>query len=515
MRGAWTPEQIRAAEQSLFSTVAEPAVMRRAAHAVALNVRRVLVERTGGVAGRHVTLLVGAGNNGGDALWAGAELRRRGAGVTAVLLAPDRTHADGLAALRARGGRAVPAEGAHPDTAGIGASAADAVQRADAVVDGIVGLSARGGLRPTAALLVQRITAPVVAVDLPSGVDPVTGEAAENAVRAERTVTFGGSKPGLVVGSGAVHAGVIDVAPIGVHEHLPAPELAMLDGVDVGAQWPVPGPADDKYTQGVVGIAAGSATFPGAAVLAAGAAVQATSGMVRYAGPAADTVRNHWPEVVTTGAVADAGRVQSWAMGPGIGTGASGRDVVRHVLESGRPVCGDADTITLLAEDASLWDARDPDAPVVLTPHAGEFARLVGGELGADRVGAAREVAARFDVVLLLKGNTTVVAAPDGRVLVNDAAHAWPATAGSGDVLTGLIGALLATGMDPLWACGCAARVHTMAAERAALGRETSGGVAVGAPIGASALLARVPDAVREVRCRALETGAPGTVQPG
>lgn len=499
MRGVWTPDQIRAAEQRLFTRIPEPVVMRRAAHAVARHVAEVLTDCTRGVSGRHVTLLVGAGNNGGDALWAGYYLRKRGVGVTAVLLDADRAHPGGLDALRRAGGRAVRAESPNPDTTGVGAEAAEAVQRADAVIDGIVGLAASGGLRPMAAELVDRVLMPIVSVDLPSGVDPITGAVDGPVVAADVTVTFGGRKPCHVLGDGAVHSGEVVVADIGLDDDLPAPELNLLDAADVGVAWPVPGPADDKYTQGVVGVAAGSATFPGAAVLASGSAVRSTSGMVRYAGAAADTVAQQWPEVVVTGSVTDAGRVQSWAVGPGIGTGGSGRDVLWHVLDSGHPVCADADSITLLGADPTLWDARDPDASVVLTPHDGEFERLAGGAVGADRVASARRVAARFDVVLLLKGNSTVVAAPDGRVLVNDSKQAWPATAGSGDVLTGLIGALLASGMDPWLACGCAARVHSDAAELAARDRD-----GVGAPIGASALLDQVPAAIRGVRRVAL-----------
>ncbi|WP_338600857.1 NAD(P)H-hydrate dehydratase [Saccharopolyspora sp. SCSIO 74807] len=504
MQGVWTPEQIRAAEAELFGEVPEPVVMRRAAYAVALHGSRLLAESCGTTSGRHVTLLVGGGNNGGDALWAGVYLRRRGAGVTAVLLSPDKAHPEGLAALRRAGGRVVEAEGPGADTAGIGAGAADAVQRADLVVDGIVGLAAHGGLRPVAAELVERVTVPIVSVDLPSGVDPITGAVDGPAVPAELTVTFGGRKPCHVLSGGAVRSGSVAVAGIGVDEHLPAPELYVLERADVGAYWPIPSPADDKYSQGVVGVAAGSATFPGAAVLATGSAVQATSGMVRYAGPAADVVRSHWPEVVATGSVTDAGRVQSWAVGPGVGTGGSGREVMRYVLESGRPVCADADAITLLAEDSTLWDSRDPETPLVLTPHDGEFARLAG-DVGADRVAAARDAAQRFDAVLLLKGNTTVIAAPDGRVLVNASAHAWPATAGSGDVLTGLIGALLASGMDPWLACGCAAHLHSAAAELAAFGGagQAAPSAEGAAPIGASALLSAVPAAIREVRAAA------------
>ncbi|RRO13264.1 NAD(P)H-hydrate dehydratase [Saccharopolyspora rhizosphaerae] len=510
MQGVWTPDQVRSAEHRLFARVPEPTVMRRAAFAVAVQCARLLTERTGGVAGRRVALLVGAGNNGGDALWAGAFLRRRGAGVTAVLLAPDKAHEAGLEGLRRAGGRAVPAEGANADTAGIGSEAADALERADLVVDGIVGLAARGPLRPVAAELVRRVTVPLVSVDLPSGVDPMTGSVEGPAVSADLTVTFGGLKPCHVLGAGAVRSGEVVVAGVGITEELPEPEFALLDAVEVGEGWPIPGPEDDKYSTGVVGVAAGSATYPGAAVLATGAAVRATAGMVRYAGPAADEVRSAWPEVVATGSVGDAGRVQAWSVGPGIGTGSSGRDVLRFVLESGRPVCADADSITLFAEDDTMWDARDPDAPLVLTPHAGEFARLAGEGPGADRVAAARGIATSCNAFLLLKGNTTVIAAPDGRVLVNDARQAWSATAGSGDVLTGLIGALLAAGVEPLLACGYATHVHSLAAELAAHGKTGDGGRSeAGAPIGASALLAAVPAAVRAVRDTALRTAAP------
>lgn len=498
MRGVWKPDQVRAAEQRLFTRTPEPAVMRRAAYAVSVHTARLLGERTGGVAGRHVTLLVGAGNNGGDALWAGSFLRRRGVAVTAVLLDADKAHPAGLTALLRAGGRTVRAE---TDAAGVDSAAMRAVEHADVVVDGIVGLSGRGGLRPVAAELVRRVTAPIVAVDLPSGVDPCTGAVEAPAVEAALTVTFAGYKPCHVLGAGAARSGEVRVVDIGLAGDLGEPDLWLLDAADVGRNWPVPRATDDKYSQGVVGVAAGSETFPGAAVLAAGAAVQATSGMVRYAGPAADLVRSHWPEVVATGSITDAGRVQAWAIGPGIGTGASGQGVLLHALELGIPVCADADAITLLAGDPTLWQARDPDAPLVLTPHGGEFARIAG-ELGADRVSAARAFAKRHDVVLLLKGNSTIIAAPDGRVLINSAGHSWPATAGSGDVLTGLIGALLAGGIQPWLACGYAAYVHSLAARIAACGGCGSRPV-VGVPIGASALLHAVPEAIRAVRAAA------------
>jgi hydroxyethylthiazole kinase-like uncharacterized protein yjeF len=464
---------VRAAENALLTRVPADDLMRRAAFGLATRVVGALAERTGGVSGRHVTLLVGAGNNGGDALWAGAYLRRRGVVVTAVLLSPDRTHSQGLAALRRAGGRI---SDRLPD-------------RVHLVLDGIVGLSGRGALRPAAARLVAAVQAPIIAVDSPSGVDPDTGTVDGPAVTATETVTFGARKP--------VHlltpwrCGPVHLVDIGLFHELGEPDLRVLSATEIGALWPVPGPTSDKYSQGVVGIAAGSADYPGAAVLCAGAAVLATSGMVRFAGSAADAVRARWPEVVATGSVSDAGKVQAWAVGPGLGTGAASRQVLAHVLGVGVPVVADADAITLLARHPGLADSRDPGTPLILTPHDGEFERLTGKPPGADRVAAAQDAARRFDAVLLLKGNTTIVAAPDGRVLVNPARSSWPATAGSGDVLTGVLGALLATGLEPATAAGAAVHAQEFAAAIAARG---------GAPAPASAIQAALTDAICTLR---------------
>jgi hydroxyethylthiazole kinase-like uncharacterized protein yjeF len=484
--GVWTTAQVKAAEDKLLGRTPEGALMRKAAFGVAVRCAAMLRERTGGVAGRRVVLLIGAGNNGGDALWAGHFLRRRSVAVTALLLAPDKAHPAGLDALRRSGGRVLTADSLTPEVAA-------ALGGADLVVDGIVGLSARGPLRPVAAELVAAVDAPVLSVDLPSGVDPDTGATHGPAVRADVTVTFGARKPVHVLGEGAVRSGKVHFVDIGLGPWLDEPAFSVLEPAEVGRDWRVPGPDDDKYTQGVTGVAAGSATYPGAAVLATGAAVLATSGMVRYAGWAADEVRARWPEVVATGSVEDAGRVQAWIVGPGLGTGQAGRDVLAGVLADGVPTCVDADGITLLATDPTLWDRREPDVPVVLTPHAGEFARIaepLGIELGDDRPAAAGALARRLSCVVLLKGHTTVIADATGRVLVNLASSAWLATAGSGDVLSGLIGAALATGLDPWLAAGCAAWVHEHAGMLAAKG----------APAPASAILEAIPDAVRAAR---------------
>jgi len=476
--GAWTVARVRAAEDVLLARVPAGILMRRAAFGLATRTATVLAERTGGVVGRHVALLVGAGNNGGDALWAGAFLRRRGAAVTAVLLSPDRTHPQGLAALRRAGGRI----------------AEDVPDHAQVVLDGIVGLSGKGPLRPAAARLLEAIRAPIIAVDSPSGVDPDTGTADGPAVTATETVTFGARKPVHVLAPW--RCGPVHLVDIGLFDQLGEPDLRVLTAAEIGALWPAPGPASDKYNQGVVGIAAGSADYPGAAVLCTGAAVLATSGMVRFAGTAADVVRARWPEVVATGSVADAGRVQSWAVGPGLGTGAAGRQVLAHVLAAGVPVVADADAITLLARQPELADCRDPGTPLVLTPHDREFERLTGKPPGADRVAATRDAASRFNAVVLLKGNTTIVAAPDGRVLANPARSSWPATAGSGDVLTGVIGALLAAGLDPATAAAAATHAQELAAALAA-------GHPPGAPAPSSAIEGALTSAIRALRAEA------------
>jgi hydroxyethylthiazole kinase-like uncharacterized protein yjeF len=493
MQGVWTAQQLREAEEVLLGRLPDGVLMRRAAHGLALGVRRFLGELHGRTTGRRVTLLVGAGNNGGDALWAGAELRRAGTAVTAVLLAPDRAHADGLAALRRARGRVLRAE--EP-------GAREAVTGADVVVDGIVGISGKGGLREPAGALVGAAGAvgvPIVAVDLPSGVDADTGTTDGAAVEAALTVTFGALKPVHVLAR--PRCGDIVLVDIGLGPQLPEPHAWVLGAADAGERWPIPGPTDDKYSQGVVGVAAGSATYPGAAVLATGSAVLATSGMVRFAGSAADVVRSHWPEVVGTDDLEQAGRTQAWSVGPGIGTDDAGYDLLSGVLDRDVPTCVDADGITLLAQHEDLRRAVR-GRPVVITPHAGEFARIAG-DVGADRIAAARRAAAELGVTVLLKGNATVVADPGGRTLVNTSDNAWAATAGSGDVLTGLVGALLAAGLEPWWAAGCATFVHSRAATLAA--QRLGGGPAVPAP--ASTLQAAIPAAIREVREVALGMG--------
>ena len=470
MRHYYTADQIRAAEAPLLAGLPEGALMRRAATGLAGAIAAELRRRTGGLAGRSVCAVVGSGDNGGDALWAATFLRRRGVAAAAILLNPEHTHARALAAFRAAGGRVVPVVAG--DT--------------DLVIDGVVGISGRGPLRPAAAEVFAAVGAagiPVVAVDIPSGVDVHTGAIDGPAVRAGLTVTFGGLKPAHALAD----CGTVECVDIGLD--LPETDLVGLDAADVAARWPVPGPRDDKYTQGVVGIAAGSSAYPGAAVLCTGAAVAATSGMVRYGGTAAVEVVSHWPEVVAAPSAPAVGRVQAWVVGPGLGTDEAARTALMFVLNSDLPVIVDADGLTILSAHPHLVAKRE--APTVLTPHAGEYERLAGRAPGSDRVEATRRLAESFGATVLLKGNVTVIADPAGPTYLNPAGTSWAATAGSGDVLSGIIGALLAAGRAPGEAAAMAAFVHARAANASAA---DPGPAAV--PTSASRILAHIRPAL-------------------
>ena len=447
MRHYYTADAIRSAEAPLLASLPDGALMRRAAYGLFIAIADELKARTGGLSGRRICAVVGSGDNGGDALWASTFLRRRGVAAAAILLNPDKAHRGGLAAFERAGGRVV-----------------DAVPHGtDLVIDGVVGISGSGPLRPAAAEVfaaVDEAQIPVVAVDIPSGLDVHTGAAPGAHVHAALTVTFGGLKPVHALGA----CGRVQLVDIGLD--LPPTDMLGIEAHDAAQRWPKPGPRDDKYTQGVTGILAGSATYPGAAVLCTGAAVAATSGMVRYAGSAREQVLAHWPEVIASPTAESAGRVQSWAVGPGIGTDETGAATLWFALSTEEPVVVDADALTILAAHPDLVANRS--APTVLTPHAGEFARLAGQPPGDDRVGATRRLAEQFGATVLLKGNVTVVADPDGPVYLNPAGGSWAATAGSGDVLSGMIGALLAAGLPASEAAAMAAFVHARAANLSA-----------------------------------------------
>ncbi|GAA3698161.1 bifunctional ADP-dependent NAD(P)H-hydrate dehydratase/NAD(P)H-hydrate epimerase [Zhihengliuella alba] len=478
MIDVYTGTEVRAAERPLLDAGHGPALMKRAAYALAQHTAAVLRDRAGRVYGAHVVAFVGKGNNGGDGLHALAMLRRRGVAATAVLLGPD-AHADGMRALREAGGRIIRAEG---DLTSREVRAA--VDGADVVIDAVLGTGTRVPA-PAADNAETRRPGPlagvdvgddayVIACDLPSGVDADTGAATEGVLRADSTVTFGALKSGLVVGAGATLSGRIETVDIGLGEYLGEPAARLMEKVDVVDT--ALEPDAHKYSRGVLGLVAGSDQYPGAAVLSATSAVNAGLGMlyVIAEGRARERVGEAVPESVAMehSAVDRAGpasRVSAWAMGPGIGEDARQHGVIKAVLassaERGTPCVVDASALQSLKPIQTR--AERPFA--VLTPHAGELRRLLsaagedvtGAEIAHDPVRWARCAAEAYGAVVLLKGPSTVCAATDGEVRVVHAAPATLATAGSGDVLTGLVGQTLAThppvGLANLLACAATA----------------------------------------------------------
>jgi hydroxyethylthiazole kinase-like uncharacterized protein yjeF len=537
-----------------MALVPDGTLMQRAAAGLASVCAAVLRAGPGGVYGSRVVVLAGTGDNGGDALYAAAALARRGAAVTAIQAGP-RIHAGGAGALRAAGGRIIPVipprapDDTRPDAGGrydAGHGVRHAIGRADLIVDGMLGIGGKGGLREPYATLAQLASnsgGTTVAVDLPSGIDADTGAVEGPAVRADVTVTFGAVKPGLLIDPGALHAGVVELVDIGLRPHLQGPpDASAPQREDIRAMVPQPGMESNKYRRGVLGLLTGSDRFAGAALLAAGGAVRGGAGMVRLvtAPAAAAAVRPAWPEVVITELSGDSpsrseedieispragtlrfpedvGRVQAWAAGPGMGTTDVAAARLRAVLDTSLPVLVDADGLSLLARHEGLLPRP---APTLLTPHAGELGRLLGADpadVEARRLEYARRAATEFGACVLLKGSTTVIAPPDGLdpVLVNTTGTPWLATAGTGDVLSGLAGALLAQGLLPPQAAIAAAYLHGLAARLAAAdlagagavpapaggtvadGELTGGGAGGGAPIGASDVIRALPMAFR------------------
>lgn len=345
----------------------------------------------------------------------------------------------------------------------------------DVVIDALFGTGFRGAPRPDAAELIERInatSAPVVSVDLPSGVDASTGEIAGAAVDADLTVTFHAPKVGLAVGPGRFHAGRVVVADIGLeaistrHRRASAALLSIV---------PRRGARDTKYSSGSVLVIGGQPGMTGAACLAAMAALRADAGYVTLAVPkeampaaevlALEPVKIGWSDVDAAETIASAAeRATALAIGPGLGRSDERQALVREVLERVPiPAVVDADALFGLEPVART-------APTVLTPHAGELARLLGTDaawVGAHRLAAAQQAAERFGAVVLLKGADTIVAAPGEGVIVCDLGPPSLATAGTGDVLTGVIGAFLAKGLEPQLAAAAGAVAQARAAELA------------------------------------------------
>jgi hydroxyethylthiazole kinase-like uncharacterized protein yjeF len=351
----------------------------------------------------------------------------------------------------------------------------DGLDAYDVVVDALFGTGFHGAPRPGAAELIERINAtpaPVVSVDLPSGVDASTGEVAGAVVDADLTVTFHAPKVGLAVAPGRFYAGRVVVADIGLDASPTAARRALpaiLDAV------PRREPRDTKYSAGSVLVVGGQPGMTGAAALCALAALRADAGYVTLAVPvqslrtaevlALEPVKVAWEEDTALEAILEAStRSSALALGPGLGRSDARRELVRDLLERlDLPAVVDADALFGL-------EPAERTAPTVLTPHAGELARLLDTSaewVGAHRLEAARTGAERFGATVLLKGADTIVASPDGAVVVSDQGPPSLATAGTGDVLTGIVASFLAKGLDPALAAAAAAVVHARAAELA------------------------------------------------
>jgi NAD(P)H-hydrate epimerase len=429
-----TPAEMRSIDQEAPEPVEE--LIARAGSALA----RHAISMLGGTYGRRVVVLVGSGNNGNDGRDAARRLVRRGVRVKIIEVGEV-----------------------------LGGPDADPVQlpACDLVIDAAFGTGFRGEYNAPEA----PPGAMVLAVDVPSGIDGLVGLAGGRVMPADETISFAALKPGLLFGAGAVAAGRIAVVDIGLDVSRATAHLA---GASAVAGWLPPRSFDAHKWNSAVCIIAGAPGMEGAAALCARAAYRAGAGYVRLATPGESTMQLptevvitrleplHWEPTV----LPDLGRFRSLVIGNGLGTSpetvASVLSVLAAAKEQELPTVVDADALTALASlganDARLAAVLGEHA--VLTPHDGEFARLAGVAPGQDRISAARELSRRAGSVVLLKGSATVVAAPDGTVLVSNAGDQRLATAGTGDVLAGIIGALLAQGMDPLHAAAAGAFIH-------------------------------------------------------
>ena len=433
MRAVLTRDEMRAADAAALATVSHETLVDRAGTAAGHAALRLL----GGAYGRRVVVVVGKGSNGADGRVAASVLARRGARVRVV------------EATAAAGGVTLP--------------------RCDLVIDGAYGTGFRGSY--DAPRVPMR--AVVLAIDIPSGVDADSGEAPGDAVQADRTVTFAALKPGLVQGDGAVCSGLVEVADIGIG--FPTPQALLVEDADV-ALVPARPRQVNKWTT-AVGVAAGSPGMEGAAILCTRGAMAAGAGMIRLGSPGNPTaawpteaVRMRLPAADWAGAFLEATvKCKAVVIGPGLGTDEATAEEIRAVIAAVPvPLVIDADALTALGSTPAaraLLDKRS--APSILTPHDGEYARINGTAPVEDRLAAARHLASATGAVVLLKGPLTAVAAPGDAVpdvLLADAGGPALATAGSGDVLSGVIGAFCARGLPPHQAAALGAHVHGRAA---------------------------------------------------
>jgi NAD(P)H-hydrate epimerase len=481
-------------------------LMERAGEAVA----RSAIDLAGGVYGRRVVAVCGKGNNGGDGLVAARHLAREGVRTAVVMIErPDDLREPAASNFRRLAEHDVRVR--VPGDAALDRELA----RADIVIDAVFGTGFRGIPEDEWAAAIAAMNAcaaPVLAVDIPSGVNGANGAVEGEAAWAELTVTFGAPTVGVVLLAGAEHAGTVRVVDIGFPKDLVEAEAWLTEPGDVAAILPSRGAESHKRASGVVLVVAGSRDMTGAAALLARAAGRIGAGLVTVATPsgALPQVQANVSEATflplaetDEGTVAAAALepvlerlegADALAIGPGLTRQEETAGFVRELVRrSPVPVVVDADGLNAFAGRAQELAGRRSDA--VLTPHVGEFGRLSGvkpRDLEADRLGHARSLAGTTGAVTLLKGSRTVIASPAGEVRLNVTGSPVLATAGTGDVLTGMIGGLLARGVDPLDAATAGAYLHGLAGILA--GSERGEGLLAGDVVDS------IPDAVRRVR---------------
>jgi NAD(P)H-hydrate epimerase len=472
MKPLLTPDEARALDAAT-QAAGTPAVllMERAGAEVARSCLDVL----GGTYGRRVVVGCGKGNNGGDGFVTARHLAR--AGVRVSVFADDTSGDAGE--MRDRLVRETDVRVRPLDPESIGR----ALGRADLAVDAIAGTGLRGAPDATWAAAIDALNRsglPTVAVDIPSGVDGATGAAPGAAVRAELTVTFGAPKVGLVLLPGAEYAGAIEVVDIGFADDAMEASAWLTEPSDVAGVLP-PRPLDgQKRTSGTVVVVAGSRAMTGAARLVSRAAMRAGAGYVIVALPAsimpvvqAEVTEAVFLPVAETSAgsispdavdvvIDAASKAHAVAIGPGLSRDGGTASFIREVVRTSPvPLVVDADALNAFASEAGSMADRKADA--VLTPHGGELARLLGREPSVDRIADAHALADASHAVALVKGTRTIIVDQSGIAHVNTTGSTALATAGTGDVLTGTIGGLLARGVDPSAAAWSGAYIHGLA----------------------------------------------------
>jgi NAD(P)H-hydrate epimerase len=447
-------EMGEADRRAIAAGTPEAVLVERAGAAVAREALRML----GGSYGRRVVVVAGKGNNGADGVVAARRLRARGVGVDVLQL----------------------------DAGVLVSQLLRVLARADLVIDAMFGTGFRGALDGNAAIVARALEGQrVLAVDIPSGVDGTTGEIRGSAVRADATVVFAALKPGLLFEPGRSRTGRVHIADIGID-----PGATNAHVLEVGDLWlPSRAPTAHKWSSGLL-VIGGSTGMVGAPLMTSRAAARCGAGMVVCGLPGTDAAaRASTAEIViralaatpegaldadaAAAVVKDLDRFGAVVIGPGLGRDDRSQHAVRRIVaECPVSLVVDADALNALALDPASLQARRAAGfpPAILTPHAGEFARLAGEPVGADRIASARGLAAQTHAIVLLKGPGTVIAAPDGAVVVNRTGGAALATAGTGDVLSGIIGGLLANGAAPFAAAATGTYVHGRAATAAATG---------------------------------------------